>query len=169
MKELKSIDHKLLIELMKNAKRSDRELARVLGSSQPTITRRRARLEKDFIDGYTVLPKWRNIGFRIVAFTFVKTNIEYIEPEKRKESLSKVKKWFAEQPNVIVAIQGKGMGWDGIIVSVHTDYLDFAEWSRKHNSECSEFLVETQSFISDLNPATFVKPLSFKFLETKIE
>lgn len=70
MKELRSIDCKLLIELMKNAKRSDREIARVLGSSQPTITRSRARLEKDFIDGYTVLPKWRNIGFRLVAFTF---------------------------------------------------------------------------------------------------
>ena len=167
MKELNSIDRKLLIELMKNAKRSDREIARVLGSSQPTITRRRARLEKDFIDGYTILPKWRNIGFRLVAFTFVKSNIEYVEPEKRKASLSKVKKWFAEQSNVIVAIQGQGMGWDGIIISVHSDYLDFAEWKRKHNSECSEFLVETQSFISDLNPTTFVKPLSFKFLEAK--
>ena len=167
MRELKSRGHKLLIELMKNAKRSDREIARVLGSSQPTITRSRARLEKDFIDGYTVLPKWRNIGFRIVAFTFVKTNIEYIEPKEKEESLSKVRKWFAEQSNVIVAIQGQGMGWDGIIVSVHTDYLDFAEWKRKHNSECSEFLVETQSFISDLNPTTFVKPLSFKFLEAK--
>jgi DNA-binding Lrp family transcriptional regulator len=167
MKELKSLDYKLLIELMKNSKRSDREMARVLGSSQPTITRKRARLEKDFIDGYTVLPKWRNIGFRIVAFTFVKSNIEYIEPEKRKTSLNKLRKWFAEQSNVIVAIQGRGMGWDGIIVSVHTDYLDFAEWTRKHNSECSEFLLEAQSFISDLNPATFVKPLSFKFLEAK--
>jgi DNA-binding Lrp family transcriptional regulator len=167
MKELNSIDRKLLIELMKNAKRSDREIAKVLGSSQPTITRRRARLEKDFIDGYTILPKWRNIGFRLVAFTFVKSNIEYVEPEKRKASLSKVKKWFAEQPNVIVAIQGQGMGWDGIIISVHSDYLDFAEWKRKHNSECSEFLVETQSFISDWNPTTFVKPLSFKFFEAK--
>jgi len=152
---------------MKNAKRSDREIARVLGSSQPTITRSRARLEKDFIQGYTALPKWRNIGFRIVAFTFVKTKIEYVEPEKREESLSKVKKWFAEQSNVIVAIQGQGMGWDGIIVSVHKDYLDFAEWTRKHNSECSEFLTDTQSFISDLNPATFVKPFSFEFLEAK--
>ena len=167
MKELKSLDCKLLIELMKNSKRSDREIARVLGSSQPTITRRRARLEKDFIDGYTVLPKWRNIGFRLVAFTFVKTNIEYIKPEKRKEALSKVKKWFAEQSNVIVATQGKGLGWDGIIVSVHTDYLDFAQWTRKHNSECSEFLIETQSFISDLNPTTFIKPFSLKVLETK--
>jgi DNA-binding Lrp family transcriptional regulator len=167
MKELKSMDCKLLIELMKNAKRSDREIARILGSSQPTVTRSRARLEKDFIDGYTTIPKWSKIGFNLIAFTFVKTNIEYIKPEKRKIALSKVKKWFVEQPSVIVALQGKGMGWDGIIVSVHTDYSDFAGWTQKHNSECSEFLVETQSFISDLNPATFIKPFSFKYLEAK--
>jgi hypothetical protein len=68
-----------------------------------------------------------------------------------------------------MALQGKGMGWDGIIVSVHTDYSEFASWIQKHNSECSEFLIETQSFISDLNPATFIKTFSFKYLEAKIE
>jgi len=167
MKKLSSIDYKLLRELIKNAKRSDREIAKVLGTSQPTVTRRRARLEKGFIDGYTTIPKWSKIGFNLIAFTFVKSNIEYIKPEKRKIALSKVKKWFAEQPSVIVAIQGKGMGWDGIIVSVHTDYSDFASWTQKHNSECSEFLIETQSFISDLNPATFIKPFSFKYLDAK--
>ena len=167
MKELRSIDYKLLIELMRNAKRSDREIAKVLGSSQPTITRSRARLEKDFIDGYTAVPKWNNIGFNLLAFTFVKSKIEYVEPEIRKTALSKVKKWFAEQPSVILALQGKGMGWDGIIVSVHTDYSDFSDWTRKHNSELSRFLFETHSFISDLKPKTTIKPFSFKFLEAK--
>ena len=91
MKQLKSMDCKLLIELMKNAKRSDREIAKALGSSQPTIIRSRARLEKDFIDGYTTLPKWRNIGFRIIAFTFVKTKIEYIEPKEKKDEAKRLK------------------------------------------------------------------------------
>ena len=46
MKELKPIDYKLLFELMKNSHRSDRQLAKALGVSQPTVTRRRAMLEK---------------------------------------------------------------------------------------------------------------------------
>jgi len=33
------IKKKLLVELLRDSKRSDRELARVLDSSQPTITR----------------------------------------------------------------------------------------------------------------------------------
>ena len=34
----------LLLELLKDSKRSDRELAKVLGVSQPTVTRMRQRL-----------------------------------------------------------------------------------------------------------------------------
>ncbi len=41
MKELKPIDYKILFELMKDSHRSDRQLAKALGVSQPTVTRRR--------------------------------------------------------------------------------------------------------------------------------
>jgi len=61
MKELKPLDCELLFELIKNSRISERALAKVLKTSQPTITRRRARLEKDFIDGYTAIPKWNKI------------------------------------------------------------------------------------------------------------
>ena len=37
----------LLLELLKDSKRSDRELAKILGVSQPTITRLRHKLEKN--------------------------------------------------------------------------------------------------------------------------
>jgi len=37
----------LLLELLKDSKRSDRELARVLGVSQPTVSRMRSRLVKE--------------------------------------------------------------------------------------------------------------------------
>lgn len=50
MEKMKAVDSKLLYELMKNSRRSDRELAKVLGISQPTVSRRRIALEKNFID-----------------------------------------------------------------------------------------------------------------------
>jgi len=51
----------LLYELMKNSKRSDRELARVVRVSQPTITRMRKNLEKSgYIREYTVMPALEN-------------------------------------------------------------------------------------------------------------
>ena len=56
MKEFKSLDYKLLSELIRNSRRSDRELAKVIGASQPTITRTRRKLEKEgYIKEYTIL------------------------------------------------------------------------------------------------------------------
>ena len=51
MEPLKPIDYKILFELMKDSHRSDREVGRAAGISQPTVTRRRNLLEKDIIYG----------------------------------------------------------------------------------------------------------------------
>ena len=48
---------------MKNSKLSDRKLSKKIGVSQPTVTRRRARLEKEILDGYTAIPKWTELGY----------------------------------------------------------------------------------------------------------
>ena len=69
-----------------------------------------------------------------------------------------------KQPNVILAIDGQGMGWDGICVSFHKSYSDFAEFMRKHNSELSDFLIDSQSFIADINSTTIRKPFHLKYL-----
>jgi DNA-binding Lrp family transcriptional regulator len=44
---------KLLPEMLKNSRRSDRDLAKVLGVSQPTVTRTKQRLKKEYIRTYT--------------------------------------------------------------------------------------------------------------------
>jgi DNA-binding Lrp family transcriptional regulator len=41
--------------LLTNAKMTDRQLAKQIGVSQPTVTRRRAKLENSALDGYTVV------------------------------------------------------------------------------------------------------------------
>ena len=64
---------KLLFEMLKNSRRSDRELAKVLGVSQPTVTRTRQRLEKEYIRSYTLFPLFDKIGYGIIAFTFFKS------------------------------------------------------------------------------------------------
>jgi DNA-binding Lrp family transcriptional regulator len=168
MEKLKTIDYKLLWELMKDSRRSDRQLARVLGTSQPTVTRRRANLEKSFLEGYTAIPKWEKIGFELVAFSFVKHKIKYAKPDVREAAFRKVEEWMMKQPNVILATDGQGMGWDGVFVSFHKSYSDFAEFMRKHNSELSDLLIDSQSFIADISPTTIRKPFHLKYLaETK--
>jgi DNA-binding Lrp family transcriptional regulator len=164
MEKMKPIDKKLLSELMKNSRRSDRELAKVLGVSQPTVSRRRIALENGFIDGYTMIPKWEKVGFELIAFTFIKTRLKYAKPEVRKTGFRKVEEWMTNQPNVVLTIDGQGMGWDAIFVSFHKNYSDFAEFMRKHDSELSDTLIESSSFIADINPITIRKSFHLKYL-----
>jgi DNA-binding Lrp family transcriptional regulator len=60
----------LLFALIKNSKRSDRDLAKILGFSQPTVTRIRKALEKEAIKQYTIIPNLPYLGFDIIALTF---------------------------------------------------------------------------------------------------
>jgi len=164
MKELKSMDLKLLWELVKNSRRSDRTLAKVLKSSQPTVTRRRAKLEKEVIAGYTAIPKWEKIGFNIIAFTFVKTKIKYAEHEEIKAEIQKAKEWFMKQPNVIFVIKLPGMEWDGVSISLHKNYLDFTKFITRHDSELSSGIDESRSYVANMNPELILKMFHFKYL-----
>jgi DNA-binding Lrp family transcriptional regulator len=139
-------------------------LARALGISQPTVTRRRAVLENGFVEGYTAIPNMQKIGFEIFAITFVKHSIKFAAPEVREAAFKKVDEWLMKQPNVILATGGQGMGWDGVLLSFHKNYSDFAEFIRRHNSELSEFLIDSQSFICDINARNTRKPFHLKYL-----
>jgi len=164
MNKLDSTDYRLLWELIKNSRRSDRELAKALRSSQPTVTRRRAKLEKHCIDGYTAIPNFAKIGFEFIAFNFVRLQKRFVKAEEKETSLQKTKEWFMKQPNVIFASAGEGMGWDGMAISLHSSYSEFVEFKRRNFAEFSEVLAESQSFIIDINPGIIVKPFHFKYL-----
>ncbi len=164
MKELKPIDYKLLYELMKNSHRSDRQLAKVLGISQPTVTRRRAMLEENFIEGYTVIPKFFEIGFEIVALTCFKTVVKDQKGQTKEESIKKLKEWFTKQNNVVMVTEGLGMGWNSACFSYHENYTSFTDFKRKLESELSDWVLESQTFIINLRTDTVFKSLHLKYL-----
>jgi DNA-binding Lrp family transcriptional regulator len=164
MKELKPIDYKLLFELMKDSHRSDRQLAKALGVSQPTVTRRRSMLEKSYIEGYTIIPKFGQIGFEIAAFTFLKSKLKQKTGKEKEEALKKMKDWYMNQPNVVLVQDGRGMGWDAICISLHQNFSDFAAFIRAQDSELSEWIIENQTFHTDLKPGIAIKPFHLKYL-----
>jgi len=164
MKELKPLDYQLLFELMKDSHRSDRQLAKALGISQPTVTRRRAMLEDSTIDGYTVIPKFGQIGFEVAAFTFMKTKLNYKKGKDKEDAFNKAKEWYLKQSNVIAVLDGQGMGYDAVCVSLHENYTSFAEFLRAQASELSEIIESTQSFQADLKPGVSIKPFHLKYL-----
>jgi DNA-binding Lrp family transcriptional regulator len=167
MKELKTIDYKLLFELMKDSHRSDRRLAKSLGVSQPTVTRRRAILEKNYIEGYTIIPKFGKIGFEIAAFTFLKSRLNQKTKQEQEEAFKKMNEWYMKQPNVVLVQEGRGMGWDAVCVSLHESFSDFADFVKAQDSELSDFIVESQTFHAVLNPEVAIKPFNLKYLAKK--
>jgi len=164
MKGLKPIDYKLLFELMKDSHRSDRQLAKALGVSQPTVTRRRAILEDNYIEGYTIIPKFRKIGFEIAAFTFLKSKLRQQTGEERNKAFRKINEWYMNQPNVLLVQDGRGMGWDAVCVSLHKNFSDFAEFIRKQDSELADWIIENQTFNADLKNGSAIKPFHLKYL-----
>ena len=119
---MKKIMKSLLLELLKNSKRSDREIAKVLGVSQPTVTRTRHKLEKNgIIQDYTIIPNFGKMGFEIFALTFVKMRSDILSPETMEEA----RKYAAQFSNAIFASSGEGLGMTGVIMSFHKDYTDY--------------------------------------------
>ena len=72
MKKLQDLDYRILFELARNCRISDRMIARRLGVSQPTVTRRRASLEKEGYVTYAGVPDFAKIGLTIMSFNFVR-------------------------------------------------------------------------------------------------
>ena len=123
---MREIEWIVLSELMKNSKISDRELAKKIRSSQPTVTRVRRKLEKErYIREYTAIPNFGKLGYEIMALTFINTELgSTIEEIEKTRQL--IRERIRNTPlDVIMAERGKGMKYDGVIISLHKTYESF--------------------------------------------
>ena len=153
---------KLLLEMMKNSRRSDRDLAKVLHVSQPTVTRTRQRLEKDYVETYTLIPKFDKIGYEILAFTFVKSKT--YEKSETEKLVSFAKEWCMKHPNVVFAADGEGIGKDAVVVSFHRSYSDYADFMRSLTVDGANFVMDLQSFLVSVKNGIIMKPFDIKYL-----
>jgi len=161
----KKIAVKLLFELVKNSKRSDRELAKILGVSQPTVTRMRQKLEKKTIKEYTAIPDWVELGYELMAFTFI--NFSFL-PSEKQEQARKAKDWLMKSPNIIFASSGDGMGKNGMCISFHKNYTSFANFVTECQTTWGTNLKDIGFFLVSLKGGLILKPFSLKYLE-KVE
>jgi len=161
---MKKLWSKVLAELLKNSKQSDRELSQKLGVSQPTVSRIRGRLEKEgYIKEYTIIPDFIKLGYKIMAMTFARSQaLDKEAAEKaRKKIIDSVKH---KQFEFVMLERGIGLGFDAVIVSLHKDYASYIkvkEWLRQF-----EFLdvEKIDSFLIDLDDEVRYRPLTFSTL-----
>ena len=167
MMKLKDIDFKIIFALMKNSKISDRELAKTVGVSQPTVSRRRTRLEKEGLLDYTAIPDFRKLGFQIMAFSFSKWTPEALAELLDKEDfVRQVQRFFSRFPNVIFATTGgSGLGgMDSASISVHKDYNDYTKFMKEIKKEWGKNVAAFDSFIFSLGSDDVVRPITFKHI-----
>jgi len=126
---VKDVELRLVNELIKNSRRSDRELARKLGSSQPTVTRIRSRLEKQGkIREYTMIPDYVSLGFQIASLTLARLN-EPMSHEIADDIMKHANEIEKNIPSpVILAMNGIGLNADYAVVALHKDYSAYVKF-----------------------------------------
>ena len=157
----------LLQELVKNSKRSDRDLAKILGVSQPTLTRMRKRLERDsYILDYTAIPNMTKLGFEITAFTFF--DIDQYDPKTGGLDVAlgeRANKWVGHNSKILFAAGGEGLhGKNCMMVSVHRDFTDYTDFVSDLRVQWAHKIREMESFLVSLK-AKMPKPFSFRNIE----
>lgn len=160
-KNLKKMQRRILSELLIDSKRSDRQIAKLVGVSQPTVTRTRTNLQQEgYIEQYTIIPNFTKLGYEIMAITFVKTaNIP------NQETLDKIRKMGKDLEskiafNTIMVYTGQGLGYGGVIISLHQDYNSYL----KLREEIKQFPFtdrkNIETFMISLNTDFAYRPLT---------
>jgi len=150
------ISIKILQQLLKNSKKSDRELAKAIGVSQATFTRRRKQLERRIIQEYTITPNLYELGFEILAFTFIRIR------EPKEDFLEKARQSLAKRHNIIFASGGEGLGMEAIAISVHKDYTSYIKYISEARQEWAGIVLDLQSFLVSLKGDFEAKPFSLR-------
>jgi len=148
---MKDLERRLVSELMKNCRRSDRQLAKVLGVSQPTVSRNLQKLEKEgIIKEYTVVPDFMKLGYTLLAVTFVKLK-KYLSKDEIEKAREAARESVESSLNFIMLERGMGMGYNGVFLSFHKDYACFTElkkWLTQYDvleiADVQSFLVSQQ-------------------------
>jgi DNA-binding Lrp family transcriptional regulator len=163
-KTLKDVEVKLIAELMKNSRRSDRQLAKALGISQPTVSRMIKRLEKErIIQEYTIIPNFNKLGYHICALTFA----NFATPKDlltMRKMIEEYGKRLSEIPEAVVIERGIGEDANGVVISFHENYSEykkFLDWLNQFSSSTNYAL---HHFIIDLDDKMHFRYLTFSTL-----
>ncbi|MGF3521476.1 MAG: winged helix-turn-helix transcriptional regulator [Candidatus Bathyarchaeia archaeon] len=165
---MKPIERKMLAELLRNSRRSDRELAKAIGASQPTATRIRSKLEKEgYVKEYTAIPHFSKIGYTILAVTFMK-----LDPKLTLEEFEKFRENHQPQISkrnygVILAKRGMGIGFDAVIISLHESYTAYDEFRHYLQRNMSQYMSNMDVFLCNLEEKSNLE-FTFSLLANQI-
>ena len=157
-KNMKNTELRLIAQLMKNSRRSDRELAKVLRVSQPTVTRVRTRLEKEgVIQEYTMIPDFVKLGYQIMGITSLQLTPQADFDEIRKRTIEYQKN---NPTAMLTGVKGLGGDKNRLFINFYEDYSAYREIIERTRQFPSVNVDSVDSFLVDLTDKTHLRILS---------
>jgi DNA-binding Lrp family transcriptional regulator len=166
---MKDVEVRLISELMKNSRRSDRELAKALGVSQPTVTRVRGKLEKEgIIKDYTMIPDFAKLGYLLLGFTLVRME-KPLGAEEWEDFRKKAIDLEKENPHAsLMALSGMGLGKDILFATFYEDYSAYSRAMRLVRKIPFADLERIESFLVDLKDESTYRLLNLSAIAKHI-
>lgn len=143
---LKDVELRIVVELMKNSRRSDREIAKVVGVSQPTISRTIAKLEREgIIKEYTMIPDFVKLGYQIMSSTRFEVHKESFEIEfKASEAIAKAY-------GGLTAVEGVSEKRNRMFVNLYRNYSEYIQATNFLRAIPNIDADDFDTFLVDLN------------------
>ncbi len=166
---MKELERELIAELIKNSRRSDRELAKAVGCSQPTVSRMVKRLEKEgYIKEYTMIPDFHRLGYEIMALTFLqnekKAGMQELEDLRAKgRELER-----NSTASALFIMNGIGRDSNRVILSFHESYSSFADFVRLMKQLAAYNVRYVDSFLISTTDKSHTRPMTFAALSESI-
>ncbi|PVX24908.1 MAG: hypothetical protein CW716_09160 [Candidatus Bathyarchaeum sp.] len=154
---------RLLLEYLKDSNRSDKQIAKELGTSQATVSRLKHKLIKDgFVRHFSAIPNLDKLGYEILAISIVKFNTELV-----LQNLPKIEKmaksWAKTRPEILFDARAEGMDVDVVNFSVHKNYAAYKDFLTETKRVWGNLLADVRFILIDLN-GPLGKPFSFEYL-----
>lgn len=158
--ELRDVEVRIIAELMKNSRGSDRELARTIGVSQPTVSRTIKMLEEEgYIKEYTMIPDFGKLGYEIMGITSLQVE------EKPSLGFKEIRKATleAEKSNPhagLTIVNGIGNNKNRLFIDFYEDYSAYTKVIDTLREFPFTNVESMDSFLVDLKDETNLRVLS---------
>ncbi len=155
---------KTLFTLMALSGNSDREIAKRLGISHTSLSRRKKKLEQEgYIKEYVPVPDFYKIGLEVVVLSLASTT-DIVTPMQ----FSEADEVAHSHPELLCLLVDRGMtGTQWFAVTAHKDYDDFIKFSKMVDKELSLLhklpSLEVHSFMFHTDKM-WPKPFSYRNL-----
>jgi DNA-binding Lrp family transcriptional regulator len=162
---MKDIELKLISELMKNSRRTDKELAKAIGASTQAASKTRKKLEKEgyFLE-YTTIPNFGKLDYHLFALTFASFKKGLSGREKDDAREQALEQAHTAPLNVVAIERGIGLNHDAVIASFHKDYSSYVKLTQVLKSNPYMDLSKLESFLVNLDDEVRYRPLTLSTL-----